>query len=87
MFNSKKFEGIFCAGKNAKSSRASSKTQVYCETLNLIFSASKQNIKIWLVTLELSMWGLCIPNFSPLASTVWEEEEEVTDERMDVKHS
>jgi len=42
--------------------------------------------KIWLVTLGPSMWGLCMPNFSPLASMVWEEEE-VTDGRTDVKHS
>jgi len=28
------------------------------------------------------MWGLCMANFSPLASMVWEVEE-VTDERTD----
>jgi len=52
--------------------------QVYFKTLNLIFSASKQKIR--LVTLEPSMWGLCMPNFSPLTSMVWEEVE-VTDRR------
>jgi len=38
--------------------------------------------KIWLVTLEPYMRGLCMSNFSPLASMVWEEQEEVTDGRM-----
>jgi len=35
------------------------------------------------------MWGVCMPNFSPPASMVWEdnEEEEVTDRRTEVKHS
>jgi len=42
----------------------------------------RQNIKIWLVTLEPSMWVICMPNFSPLASLVWEEEV-VTDVRKD----
>jgi len=51
---------------------------VYFITLNLSISASRQNNKIWSVTLEPSTWGLFMPNFRPLVSLV-REENEVTD--------
>jgi len=31
--------------------------------------------KIFSVILGASMWGLCVPNFRPLASLIWEENE------------
>jgi len=49
---------------------------VYYITLNLNISASTGKMsKTYLVALEPSMWGIRMPNFSTLASLVWEEYE------------